>query len=320
MSGTTRLGRTLIIANPAAHAGAASGIGARLARFLGMYLHDGQAVELARTERPGHATDIAAGAAGFDTVLAVGGDGIVRETVCGLMDIPRGRRPRLGVVPVGSGNDYARTVGMPEVRSDDDLAALLACEPRELDVGRIVYAGAEGGPDRVGYFAQTLSFGLDAAIALGTYELRLSTGLTGTALYTASGLDVFCRRYRDFPALVSIDGAPAERMRPIIFAMQIGPTYGSGFRICPDADPADGLLDVCYACGPYPRAAALPLFLAAKGGRHVASRRVRMRRAREVELVFEEAGYPIQADGERVAAARLRADVLPGALTVLCRG
>ena len=45
-----------------------------------------------------------------------------------------------------------------------------------------------------------------------------------------------------------------------------------------------------------------------------------MRRAREVELVFEEAGYPIQADGERVAAARLRADVLPGALTVLCRG
>ena len=231
MSGTARLGRTLIIANPAAHAGAASGIGARLARFLGMYLHDGQAVELARTERPGHATDIAAGAAGFDTVLAVGGDGIVRETVCGLMDIPRGRRPRLGVVPVGSGNDYARTVGMPEVRSDDDLVALLACEPRELDVGRIIYAEAEGGPDRVGYFAQTLSFGLDAAIALGTYELRLSTGLTGTALYTASGLDVFCRRYRDFPALVSIDGAPAERMRPIIFAMQIGPTYGSGLRI-----------------------------------------------------------------------------------------
>lgn len=75
---------------------------------------------------------------------------------------------------------------------------------------------------------------------------------------------------------VSFDGAPAERVRAIIMAIQLGPTYGSGYRICPDADPCDGILDVCYACGPVPRAVALPMFLSAKDGHHTKLPPVRM--------------------------------------------
>ena len=94
---------------------------------------------------------------------------------------------------------------------------------------------------------------------------------------------------------VAFDGAPAERVRAIIMAIQLGPTYGSGYRICPDADPCDGILDVCYACGPVPRAVALPMFLSAKDGHHTKLPPVRMRRCRHAELTFEEPNYPIQS-------------------------
>ena len=115
---------------------------------------------------------------------------------------------------------------------------------------------------------------------------------------------------------ISFDGAPAERVRAIIMAIQLGPTYGSGYCICPDADPCDGILDVCYACGPVPRAVALPMFLSAKDGHHTKLPPVRMRRCRHAELTFEEPDYPIQADGEPIVASRIEVDILPAVLEV----
>lgn len=140
--------------------------------------------------------------------------------------------------------------------------------------------------------------------------------MTGAPLYTLSGLEQFGLRYRNYPMTASFDGAPAERVRAIIMAIQLGPTYGSGYRICPDADPCDGMLDVCYACGPVPRAVALPMFLSAKDGHHTKLPPVRMRRCRHAELTFEEPDYPIQADGEPVVASRIEVDILSGALHV----
>ena len=108
------LGRVLIVVNPAAQSGAAAGAAERLKRFLTMYCHR-EAFDIAQTERPRHATEIAAGAAEYDTVIALGGDGVVHEVACGLMRIEEGRHPTLGVIPVGSGNDFARTLGLTDV-------------------------------------------------------------------------------------------------------------------------------------------------------------------------------------------------------------
>ena len=77
------LGRVLIVVNPAAQSGAAAGAAERLKRFLTMYCHR-EAFDIAQTERPRHATEIAAGAAEYDTVIALGGDGVVHEVACGL--------------------------------------------------------------------------------------------------------------------------------------------------------------------------------------------------------------------------------------------
>ena len=346
----TKFGRTLIIANPQAQAGNGAAAAERLQRFLSLYLRGraaGDSFELRLTAYPGHATELAAVAGAFDTVCALGGDGVIHEVVNGLMRLAPSARPALALVPIGSGNDYARTLGYT-TWDGRDFSFLLNLAPQLVDVGRVTLlgAGAESAPHfsageksahegraanvspagekrapespsvRTVYFAETLAFGLDAAIGLGVGELKGMLPVTGAALYLASGLKAFGRNYRLFPARVSFDGEPAQRLTPIFFAMQNGPTYGSGFHICPDADPSDGFLDVCYAEGPYPRVPALGLFLSAKNGKHVRSKRMRFRRVRRIELALE-GDYPIEADGERVHARNLAVDLVPQALTVL---
>ncbi len=278
----TDFGRTLIIANPAAQSGAAREVAERLQRFLDMTARASQ-FDLVLTERMGHAKELAAQAQGYRTVIALGGDGVIHEVVNGLMAQEEAVRSALAVLPVGSGNDFAQTLGIDDF-SSKDFGALLTCELQHQDIGRIrSWSPASGsGEAAVEYYDQTLSVGIDAAIGLGTTELRKKTGLTGAPLYTLSGLEQFGLRY----------------------------------RICPDADPRDGMLDVCYACGPVPRAVALPMFLSAKDGHHTKLPPVRMRRCRHAELTFEEPDYPIQADGEPIVASRIEVDVLAGALHV----
>ena len=105
----------LLIANPAAQ----RGHGAEAARIAHDLLREwvgDEAVTLAMTDFAGHAVELAAEASSerYDTVIALGGDGIVHEVVNGLMRLPFDKRPSFGLVPVGSGNDYARTLGMSE--------------------------------------------------------------------------------------------------------------------------------------------------------------------------------------------------------------
>ena len=245
---------------------------------------------------------------------------MVHEVACGLMQIDAASRPHLGVVPVGSGNDYARTLGIPADQVSS-IERIFDYEPVRMDVGKIEYvpSGAEiaDAATRTEYFVQTFSFGLDAAIAIDTVERRQHTGLTGGALYTASGLDVFGRRFRTYPTNVQVDGTNLGRLRSLIFAVQLGPTYGSGFKVCPGADPTDGFFDICYAAGSIPRGIALPLFLRAKNGGHVKSRLIHLLRGERLVLDFEGDDYPIQADGEQIRAHKATVSVLPGALTVL---
>ena len=279
----TPLGKTLLIANPAAQNGNGAAAAERAAALLGDALGDG-ALDVASTRGPGEAVRLAAGAGAYDTVLALGGDGVIHEAANGLMRLPAGERPTFGIVPVGSGNDYARTLGMSARSVGAAVAQLLAARARPADVGR---CNGE-------FFVETLSFGVDAAIALDTVERRARTGRTGTALYLASGMDQLlhhldCHRYT---------------------------AYGGGFRICPDARIDDGLLDVCIAHPPFGVARAVFVFLLAKGGRHTGFRQIELRRARTLSVRFD-APPPVQIDGEPLEAAEYAIDVVPRALGVL---
>ena len=180
---------------------------------------------------------MAADADGFDTVVALGGDGVIHEVVNGLMRRPRDRRAQLGVIPLGSGNDYARTLGMARNDVEAAFAQLVRGSARPVEVGRVNGT----------HFMQTLSFGLDAAIALDTTDRRAAnTSQEGEALFVTSGLKILSRAGRGFPCTARLDDEPPLELSALIFAVQVGPSYGGGFKICPDADPSDGLLDVCY--------------------------------------------------------------------------
>lgn len=302
------LGRTLLIANPAAHSGKGAA-GADFARhFLGSYATATSGYEVRLTTGPGDAVGIAAGAVGFDTVLALGGDGVIHEVVNGLMRLPGSARPQLGVIPLGSGNDYARTLGMARNDVEGAFAQLVRGTVRELEVGRVNGV----------HFMQTLSFGLDAAIALDTTDRRAAnTSQEGEALFVTSGLKILSRAKGGFPCTARFDGEGPVELNTLIFAVQVGPTYGGGFRICPDADPGDGLLDVCYNVKKPPLPHLLALFGLARGGRHVRSSVVSLRHIRHAVLDFAEEP-PCQVDGERMRGAHFEIDVIPSALRVVC--
>lgn len=315
MIGHMNTGRSLIIANPQAQSGRSRMVAERLQRFLALINDDAFSFDLVYTERPRHAVELARDATGYQTVIALGGDGVIHEVANGLMHHPRVSRPALGIVPVGSGNDYALTLGLP-ICDGDDFAYLLDCEPRRLDIGQILLdAGSDN--ERTEFFVETCSAGIDAAIAIDTYQLRRTTHLKGGALYLASGLRQFGRRYRMYPLAATFDHEQERPLTPYLLAIQIGPTYGSGFRICPEADPTDGVFDVCYAQGPAPRAVTLPAFLSARHGGHTTSPIIHFTRARRVRLGFPAEDYPLQADGEKLTASSLDISILPGALTVL---
>ena len=297
-------GSILLIANPAAQNGNGAAAAQRAVGLPRAQLGE-DAVVLARTAGPRHASEIAERAEGCSTVIALGGDGVIHEVAGGLMRRPAARRPALGVIPVGSGNDYARTLGV-STKVDEACAQLLGAEARLADVGRV----------NGHWFVETLSFGVDAAIALDTVERRARTGRTGTALYLASGMDQLlhhldCHRYT-----ASFDGGEPVRGASFTFAVQVGPTYGGGFRICPDARIDDGLLDVCIAHPPFGVARAVFVFLLAKGGRHTGFRQIELRRARTLSVRFD-APPPVQIDGEPLEAAEYAIDVVPRALGVL---
>ncbi|MDO5358589.1 MAG: YegS/Rv2252/BmrU family lipid kinase [Slackia faecicanis] len=301
-----RLGNALAIVNPAAQ----NGNGARGAAFLryagASDASPFQSLSIETTREPGHARALAAAAGAYDTVVVVGGDGVVHEAVAGLLEIAREHRPALGLLPCGNGNDYARTLGMP-LAFDDAFSALSHATRRAADVGIV-----NGTP-----FMQTLSFGLDAAIALGTHERRVKTGRTGTRLFLEEGIEQLMFHRDEYAYELSIDGGEPQRRSMFLFAVQVGPTYGGGFKICPDADPCDGVFDCCIAHPPIGFARAAKLFLSAKDGKHTGNADVlSFYRAKRLSVSFS-AAPPAQVDGERIVADRFDISILPREIDVL---
>lgn len=299
-------GNVLLIANPAAQRGNGAQA-ARVARDLLCEWLGAERVTFAETAGPRHAIELSSHASRgmYSTVFALGGDGVIHEVVNGLMQLPLAERPALGVIPVGSGNDYARTLGMSEC-VPDAVVQFLDARETPMDIG---CCNGE-------YFAETLSFGLDAAIALDTVERRKRTGEQGTILYLKSGLNQLLHHLDTFRFEAVLDDGVAVTDSIHMFTVQIGQTYGGGFRICPDADPTDGLFDICYAQAPMSVPEATFKFLSAKDARHTKFKNIRFLRTAALELAFDRRP-PCQIDGEPHIADSYRISTESAALRVL---
>ena len=119
-----------------------------------------------------------------------------------------------------------------------------------------------------------------------------------------------------YPCHVSIDGEELD-LHSVMFAVQNGPTYGGGFRICPAASPFDGLLDICYNTYRPNLPHLLALLVLARFGKHTRSRAVRFRQSQTITLDFGDAMPPCQVDGEELKGSRFKVRAVPQALNVI---
>jgi YegS/Rv2252/BmrU family lipid kinase len=300
--------RMRVIFNPMA----AGGRGARLEPDVRACLtpaaHNAN-VELdwVETQEPGHATVLASQAVanGCDMVVAVGGDGTVNEVINGLMQAEDRRRTvTLGIIPLGSGNDFAWSVGIA-------LDPVIACrrlfdgQTRVIDLGQ---TREDGGRQR--YFCNGSGTGFDAQTAL---EVERFKWLRGIFVYLVPLFKTLIFHHRVPELRISVDGQEWTQ-RSMMLTVCNGRRLGRGFLITPEAELDDGLLDVCI-CGELGRLGILMVIPRFMRGTHVTHSEVQMKRARRVSV---ESSVPlvVHQEGENFStdARALEFSVVPGAL------
>ncbi|MDO9398898.1 MAG: diacylglycerol kinase family protein [Herbiconiux sp.] len=242
-----------------------------------------------------------------DALVVVGGDGLVNLGV----NLVAGTGVPLGIIPTGTGNDFATGLGLP---TGDHPAAIrtlveaLERTPRVVDAARVTGPGLEGADDHR-WFAGVLSAGFDAAVNDRANRMRRPRGASRYVIaLVAELITLRPRRYR-----LEIDGEALE-VDSCLLSVANNTTIGGGMRIAPHALLDDGLLDV-FIVQPVSRLRFIRLFPRVFSGTHTELSVVEFRRGRTVRVEAEGiAGY---ADGERFGPLPLTVELVPGALAVL---
>lgn len=289
-------GQLLLIVNPAANHGVTETLVPVVERLLQSVPHD-----TVITTGIGHAVELAEKAQGYDVLVAVGGDGTVHEVLNGIMRRAENDRPALGLIPTGSGNDTRRTLGIPTDIADAVLA-LAAGQRRRFDVG--LCNGV--------YFNNSFAAGLDARVTAKAVEYKVTTKRSGLWLYLTALMHVLFHELYPHRVRVSWDGEEPVAEELLIIAATIGPTYGGGFFITPDAVPDDGLLEVC-TIDPLSLPQALMRLPFVVLGKHTKMKPVHMARRRTIEIESDDP-MPAQIDGEVMVDTRFAVSVLPSAI------
>jgi diacylglycerol kinase (ATP) len=286
-----------IIINPAAAGGRLGRQWPETARRLAGWDLDAPVVF---TEAPGHATELAAAAVadGVTRVVVAGGDGTVCEAAEGLFNAGGGE---LAILPLGTGNDAARTLGVP-LDLEDATRAASAGRPRVVDLMRV-------GEHVV---LNAIGVGLTGDINDRAARIKWVRGITVYLLAALSALF----RYRMQQVRMLTENQTYEGSM-LILAVHGGPTTGGGFALTPAAVPDDGLLDACLVeeAGPIGRLARL---IAAMKGTLGEKEGTHELQAPWLELHFSKP-LPAHLDGNSVTLEPpvVRFEVVPGALQVV---
>jgi diacylglycerol kinase (ATP) len=300
-----------IILNPAARHGAGGRLRSTIERALD---RAGLAFDVVQTEGPGHATELARDAAhaGCRTIVAAGGDGTVHEVANGILTSDRASDAALGLIPIGTGNDFVKMI--PGARTRElALATLTHGTVAAFDVGRARWQG------RTEYFMNALGTGIDVEVVR---RMRRTRFVPGGVLYVAAVLRALVH-YRPQPVRIDIDGEPIEQ-RIMLLAVANGTCIGGTFQICPTARADDGLFDVCLV-GELPIVGNVRLIPRVIRGTHAGYAAVTSRRGRAIRLSSRAAG-PLffQLDGElrELADGRtgVEVEVQPARLNVIHDG
>ncbi|MDW4573307.1 diacylglycerol kinase [Microbacterium sp. M3] len=292
-----------LLVNPAARAGADTGAATHAAERLRAHgvktavISGGSAAESTELLR-------AAIALGSDAVAVVGGDGTVNlaiQEVAGT-GIP------LGIIPAGTGNDFAATLGLRELDVTAAADAIAGGRTRAVDLARVTRTDGSHS-----YFGSVLASGFDSKVNDRANAMRWPRG--GSRYNIAILVEFLTLAGIPYAVELELPDGATERITGDLVMATVGNgrTYGGGIPICPDADPADGLLDVVLV-RPAGRLRLLRLLPRVYAGTHTSVSEVSVRRVRSVRL--NAPGVTAYADGDPIGVLPITVDVAREALTV----
>jgi len=297
-----------IILNPMADMGNAW----RVARDLRSITEDHGGVGWSGTVYPGHAIELAkqAGNEGYDLVIAMGGDGTVHEVMNGLMQVPEEKRPILGVVPVGSGNDFAHGIGASTIPTEA-LKRAINGEPTTVDLG--LMTDQHG---RKEYFDNTLGIGFGAIVTIRSHRLPI---LRGFLMYLTAVIQTIILDHNPMTMQIESDTEKLEQ-KVIYLILCNGPREGGGFLVAPDAKNDDGILHYAMITD-VSRPMMFRIVPEVMKGTHGRFKQVKMGTCKKFMLTADRPLY-IHADGEIYTGpgTDLRGasiEILPNALRVI---
>ena len=266
----------------------------------------------AGTVYPTHATSLARQAAeeGYKLVIAAGGDGTVHEVINGLMQVPPEVRPKLGIVPLGSGNDLAHTLGISK-NPIEALKLVFTGKPIRIDLGRFDIGRGEHE-----YFNNTFGVGFDAIVTIRTHRITM---LRGFMMYLVAVLQTIALNHE--APLMHIETDSGNWSDEIImFTVCNGPREGGGFSVVPGAVVNDGVLDFAAICH-VSRLMMLRLIPEVMNGKHGRFKQVKMGQLHRLSLQSEKP-ITIHADGEVICnigmdVRKVSIEIVPGALDII---
>jgi diacylglycerol kinase (ATP) len=295
----SRRGNTFVLLNPAAGRGRRA---TRARAYLDLLRRHLGAFEPAVTARAGDEVGLfdRALADGAECIVALGGDGTCSAAADRI--VCSGRRDvALGLLPVGTGNDFGKSIGVRHENAEAVVRAIADRVTRTVDVGRI---GRR-------HFLNVVGLGFDIAVI---DDAARTPFLRGDALYRFCAL----RQLFRFPGLevsIASGGSPPPRVRILMLTVSNANYFGGAFHIAPGASLTDGRLDLVAIANAPPLARAR-LFSAVSRGRHEGLPQVKVERAPSFAIHFE-GTLRYEADGEVYASASpLVVQSVPGALRV----
>jgi diacylglycerol kinase (ATP) len=292
------IGTACLIVNPAAGRG---GIRSALPKVLAAFSARGIGAAY-ETSGPGEEEELAARAIqnGLTTIVAAGGDGTCGRIANAILH--SATSCRLAVVPTGTGNDFAKTLGVSRYTPEQVASLVVRGESTRIDVGV-----ADGH-----YFLNSCGFGFDASVLEASNRVRF---LKGDAVYIYSALGQLFT-YRGIE--VSANGVPGvKRGRMLMVTVSNGRSLGGAFKIAPHASVLDGRLDACFFSDSNV-VQRVRLFVGAMRGTHIGMPSVSAASVQHLALTFPSSPL-MEMDGElrKARSSTVELTCVPRALSVI---
>jgi YegS/Rv2252/BmrU family lipid kinase len=264
------------------------------------------------TVYPTHAKELArqAGDEGFDIVVAMGGDGTAHEVVNGLMEIPAEKRPKFAIVPLGSGNDYASSLGIgPD--AVEAINIIRGGHTKKVDLFRI-----EDEDGRQEYVDNTANIGFGGSVTIYSHKMPI---IRGFLMYLVAVLQTIFSNYTIMNVEIKTDEGEWED-EVLMIALCNGPREGGGFITSPPALNDDGILNFTIA-KKVSRAMMLRLLPEFMRGTQERFKPVYFGTFKQMEIKSDKP-LVLHTDGEVYAGFShdvhyLKAELLPGVLEVI---